>query len=158
MPPEQMIFVRVVKGQLLAGELPSSGTLSNGQTVSNYDRLPEKILREEGWVKISDPGPPPSDPNRVATHKRDIVLKAGRPVVQYTPIFAPERVEVTPDRVIVVYTNQKSVTFEVQGQETKSVVVDTTDGKAELAVKPSKGHGHVTVRIVELEEEVEVAL
>ena len=32
--------------------LPKTGKLTNGQTVSNYHRLPEEVLLAEGWLPL----------------------------------------------------------------------------------------------------------
>ncbi len=45
-------MVQVKDGKIIRRSLPKTGVLSNGRTVSNYDRLPAERLREEGWLPV----------------------------------------------------------------------------------------------------------
>lgn len=45
-------MVRVENGKVVEVDLPLSGTLKDGRTVSNYNLLPIEILLEEGWLPL----------------------------------------------------------------------------------------------------------
>lgn len=55
-----MKLVQVKNNQIIKWNLPKTGTLKNGRTVSGYDLLDEEILREEGWLPMED-NPPSYD-------------------------------------------------------------------------------------------------
>lgn len=44
-------MIQVKDGQVIKTKLPKNGFLSNGRAVSNYNYLPEKVLKEEGWIE-----------------------------------------------------------------------------------------------------------
>ena len=46
-------MVKVENGQVSIIGLPETGTLSDGRTVSNYNKLSEDILLAEGWLPLS---------------------------------------------------------------------------------------------------------
>jgi len=59
-----MNYAQVSKsGELLSLVLPEEGVLSDGRHVSNYNKLDDETLREEGWLPIDDLGPPNVDQN-----------------------------------------------------------------------------------------------
>jgi len=43
-------MIQVKDGQVIKTELPKNGFLSDGRAVSNYNCLPEKVLKGEGWI------------------------------------------------------------------------------------------------------------
>lgn len=47
-----MKMVQVINGQIEKYELPQSGILKNGATVSCYNLLPIEVLKSEGWVEL----------------------------------------------------------------------------------------------------------
>lgn len=51
------IYARVEKGEVVEVGLPQTGILKDGRTVSGYNLLPEKILKQEGWLPVEDERP-----------------------------------------------------------------------------------------------------
>jgi hypothetical protein len=47
-----MAYAKVQNGQVTQVGLPSSGVLSDGCSVSNYNLLPESVLLTEGWLLL----------------------------------------------------------------------------------------------------------
>ena len=43
-------MIQIKGGVIVNRQLPKTGYLTNGRAVSNYDCLPEEVLRKEGWV------------------------------------------------------------------------------------------------------------
>ena len=46
------MYALVQNGQVIQVGLPSSGILSDGRSVSNYNLLPESVLLSEGWLPL----------------------------------------------------------------------------------------------------------
>ena len=57
-----MSMARIDNGEVVATRLPRTGRLSDGRTVSGYDKLPPDVLYDEGWRDVTDDGPPEHDP------------------------------------------------------------------------------------------------
>ena len=53
-------MVQIEGGQIKRFNLPKTGTLKNGSTVSGYHLLDEETLKEEGWLPLED-NPPEHD-------------------------------------------------------------------------------------------------
>ena len=47
-------MIQVIDGEIKQYNLPKTGTLSTGETVSGYHLLDEDILRDEGWLPLED--------------------------------------------------------------------------------------------------------
>ncbi len=47
-------MIQVIEGKIKQYNLPKTGTLKNGSTVSGYHLLDEELLREEGWLPLED--------------------------------------------------------------------------------------------------------
>ena len=52
-----MNYIRVANSKIIETQLPKTGTLKNGQTVSGYDLLVEDILLAEGWLPFEENKP-----------------------------------------------------------------------------------------------------
>lgn len=52
-----MKLVQVENGQIVKWQLPKTGKLKDGRTVSGYDLLPLEILSQEGWLPLEDNQP-----------------------------------------------------------------------------------------------------
>ena len=48
---------QVKEGKIVARNLPQSGRLSTGETVSGYHVLPAEILAKEGWLPVEEVKP-----------------------------------------------------------------------------------------------------
>lgn len=44
-------MIKVKNGKIVRDKLPKTGHLKDGTAISNYDKLPEEVLRREGWIK-----------------------------------------------------------------------------------------------------------
>ena len=55
------MWVKVENNQVIKRGLPKTGKLSTGETVSNYQLLPEDVLRAEGWLPLQDNPPTVSE-------------------------------------------------------------------------------------------------
>ena len=53
-------MIQVIEGKIKQYNLPKTGTLKNGSTVSGYHLLDEEILLDEGWLHLED-NPPEYD-------------------------------------------------------------------------------------------------
>lgn len=53
-------MIQVIEGKIKQYNLPKTGTLKDGSTVSGYHLLDEETLREEGWLPLED-NPPEYD-------------------------------------------------------------------------------------------------
>ena len=47
-------MIQVINGEIKQYQLPHTGTLKDGSTVSGYHLLDEEILLEEGWLPLED--------------------------------------------------------------------------------------------------------
>jgi hypothetical protein len=52
-----MMYAKVIDGQVVQIGLPTTGTLSDGRSVSNYNLLPEAVLLAEGWLPYQENKP-----------------------------------------------------------------------------------------------------
>lgn len=48
------MYAKVESEQVTQIGLPTTGTLKDGRTVSNYHLLPKKILKAEGWLPCEE--------------------------------------------------------------------------------------------------------
>ena len=49
-----MKMVQVIEDEIKQYQLPKTGTLKDGRTVSGYHLLDEDILKDEGWLPLED--------------------------------------------------------------------------------------------------------
>ncbi len=47
-------MIQVINGEIKQYNLPKTGTLKDGSTVSGYHLLDEEILKDEGWLPLED--------------------------------------------------------------------------------------------------------
>jgi hypothetical protein len=45
-------MIQIINNEITQIELPQSGYLKNGKSVSGYNLLPIDILKEEGWLTL----------------------------------------------------------------------------------------------------------
>ncbi len=89
-----MIYANWKTGQL---GLPFSGTLSNGKTVSSYNKLPATALEAEGWLQ-AETFEPDYDPE-TQTLEISTIEKVDKVIDGYTD---PETGEEVPQTIQVV--------------------------------------------------------
>jgi hypothetical protein len=89
-PKERKSFVKVENGEITDTEIPEVGQLEDGRHVSGFDKLPDEILADMGWVPVTDPGPPVID-EETQTVQQDYVLeeKTGEVTAVYTVTDIP---------------------------------------------------------------------
>lgn len=51
------MYAKIENNQVTQTSLPTSGTLSDGRSVSNFDLLPESVLLAEGWLPLVENKP-----------------------------------------------------------------------------------------------------
>ena len=51
------MYVKIENNEVIETQLPTTGTLSNGCTVSGYNFLDEEILKAEGWLPLEENKP-----------------------------------------------------------------------------------------------------
>lgn len=76
------MWALVENGEIKKFDLPKTGKLKDGRTVSGYNLLPEEVLRDEGWLPVED-NPPEVDPE--------------------TQVIVVEGYEILPDKVVKQY-------------------------------------------------------
>lgn len=67
--------------------LPSTGRLSDGRWVSNYDKLPEATLRAEGWLPLEEVKPLLADGQY---HELESVIESDGHIVATYRVVTPE--------------------------------------------------------------------
>lgn len=50
-------MVQVINGEIVRHQLPKTGKLEDGSTVSGYHLLDEETLQKEGWLPLEDEQP-----------------------------------------------------------------------------------------------------
>ncbi len=88
-----MTYAKVENGQVTRIGLPKTGTLSDGRTVSCYDKLPEDTLLQEGWLPYID-NPPEYDPETQYLEVVDPTITENEVVANY---IVQQREIVTPE-------------------------------------------------------------
>lgn len=61
-----MRMAKVVNGQVVATNLPEVETLKNGRIVTGFDKLPQEVLKKEGWFPLEEPSAPEVSSSEVA--------------------------------------------------------------------------------------------
>lgn len=51
------MYVKIENNEVIETQLPKTGTLKNGCTVSGYDLLDEQTLKSEGWLPLEENKP-----------------------------------------------------------------------------------------------------
>lgn len=92
-------YAHVTDGTVDRVGLPTTGTLSDGRTVSGYDRLPLQTLTAEGWLPLID-GPPAYDATTEQAIPDGYDVLADRVIVRYRvePIPTPQPEPPTPEQ------------------------------------------------------------
>lgn len=50
-------MLQIINNEIVKYSLPTTGTLSTGETVVNYNLLPPETLKQEGWLPLIDEPP-----------------------------------------------------------------------------------------------------
>ena len=89
-------MLQIINNEIVKYNLPTTGALSTGETVVNYNLLPAEILKQEGWLPLIDEPPEYDAETEYITHdgydiQKDKVIK----LYKVEPI--PEPPEPEPD-------------------------------------------------------------
>jgi hypothetical protein len=86
------MYALVQNGQVIQVGLPSSGILSDGRSVSNYNLLPESVLLSEGWLPL-ELNEPEYNPATQELQLIDYTIEAARVIANYEAVNIPKTVE-----------------------------------------------------------------
>lgn len=67
-------MVKVINNQIVAHNLPETGYLSDGSSVSGYDKLPLEVLQLEGWLPLAEEMPKCGDNQHLELYEHRIEL------------------------------------------------------------------------------------
>jgi hypothetical protein len=79
------MYALVQNGQVAQVGFPSSGTLSDGRSVSNYDLLPKSALLAEGWLPLVE-NKPTHDPTTQELQLTGYTIEAERVIANYETV------------------------------------------------------------------------
>lgn len=82
-------MIEVINGVIKRRKLPKVGKLSDGTTVSGYDKLDRDVLLSEGWLDLID-DIPEHDPATEEPHFDGFDIKEDRVVKTYKILPIPE--------------------------------------------------------------------
>jgi hypothetical protein len=89
------MYAKVDNGQVVQAGLPTSGIL-NGNTVSNYNLLPESVLLAEGWLPLVE-GKPVYDTDTQELRLTGYTIEADKVTANYEAVIkqptTEERIE-----------------------------------------------------------------
>ena len=81
-------MVKIQNGQVTQTSLPTSGILSNGRSVSNYNLLPEETLLTEGWLPLIE-NKPVYEPATQELSLTGYTIEAAQVTANYTAVTLP---------------------------------------------------------------------
>jgi hypothetical protein len=81
------MYAKVENGQVTQIGLPTTGTLKDGRTVSNYNLLPNDILIKEGWLPCEEIKPEITEKQYLEIDTKEIVK--GKVIVTYKVVEMP---------------------------------------------------------------------
>jgi len=82
-------MIQVINNEIIQTHLPSTGTLSDGRSVSNYNCLPNDILIAEGWLPLED-NPPLYDVNTQELQHNGYDIQPDKVIKLYNIVDKPE--------------------------------------------------------------------
>ena len=57
-------MIQIINNEIKQYQLPKTGTLKDGETISGYHLLDEETLKEEGWLPLEDIPPEHDEENQ----------------------------------------------------------------------------------------------
>ena len=94
-------MIQVIEGKIKQYNLPKTGILKNGQTVSGYHLLDEEILKEEGWLPLED-NPPEYDEETKYLVNDGYEILEDKVIKKYRVVDIPEPTEPEPDKIEIL--------------------------------------------------------
>lgn len=85
-------MIQVIDNEIKQYNLPKTGTLKDGSTVSGYHLLDEEILLDEGWLPLED-NPPEYDEETQYLVTDDYEILEDKVIKRYMIEDIPEREE-----------------------------------------------------------------
>ena len=85
-------MIQVIEGKIKQYDLPKTGTLKNGSTVSGYHLLDEDLLKDEGWLPLEDVEPEYDEETQYLANDGYEILE-DKVIRKYRIEEIPERVE-----------------------------------------------------------------
>jgi len=82
------MYAKVENNQVTQAYLPTSGTLSDGRSVSNYNLLPEETLLAEGWLPLIE-NKPEYDPDMQELQLTGYTIEAAQVTANYEAVTLP---------------------------------------------------------------------
>ena len=77
------MYVKIENNEVIKTQLPKTGTLKNGCTVSGYDLLDEQTLKSEGWLPLEE-NKPQFDEATQYLEFVDYTILANKVIANYT--------------------------------------------------------------------------
>lgn len=91
-------MIQVINGEIKQYQLPKTGTLKDGRTVSGYHLLDEETLKEEGWLPLEDVKPEYDNETQYLVSDGYEILK-DKVIKKYKVEDIPEPVEPEPSKI-----------------------------------------------------------
>lgn len=89
-------MIQVINGQITQYNLPKTGTLKDGRSVSGYNLLDEDTLKQEGWLPLEDIQPGYDAETQYLIHDGYEVLE-DKVIVKYRIEDIPIEEEIEPE-------------------------------------------------------------
>ena len=96
-------MIQVINGEIKQYSLPTTGTLSNGSTVSGYHLLDEETLKEEGWLPLEDVKPEYDEETEYLLGDGYEILE-DKVIKKYKVEYIPEPQEPEPNEIDILKT------------------------------------------------------
>jgi hypothetical protein len=85
------MMIQVIDGQVVQDRLPQVGYLSNGESVSGYDLLPNETLTADGWLPSEDNIPAYDETTQILQFDSYTILP-DKVIVNYIAVAKPQDV------------------------------------------------------------------
>lgn len=96
-----MSYALVENNVIVSTDLPATGVLPDGRTVSGFDKLDEDTLKTVGWYPVEDAGVPEHNPDTHSVNRilefdaKEEVVNAVYTFIEIPPQPAPDSLPVT---------------------------------------------------------------
>jgi hypothetical protein len=86
------MYAKAENGIVTQTSLPTSGILSDGRSVSNYNLLPVSVLFVEGWLPL-ELNEPEYNPATQELQLVDYTIEAARVIANYEAVNIPKTID-----------------------------------------------------------------
>jgi hypothetical protein len=94
------MYALVQDGKVTKIGLPKSGVLSDGRTVSNYDKLTKTALAKEGWLPLEESSPVCKETETLKFV--DYTVTKDKVTANYQAVLTPDPIPTLEERVTVL--------------------------------------------------------